>query len=77
MILIMKILLHNEYKIINLWNPTYVYQFFNFLYNYKNRLLACFQTTPSEECKTTHLLHGLNLIIKIAFSNMNRLKQVF
>ena len=28
MILIMKILLHNEYKIINLWYPTYVYQFF-------------------------------------------------
>ena len=40
----MKILLHNEYKIINLWYPTYVYQFFNFPYNYKNRLLACFQT---------------------------------
>ena len=33
MILIMKILLHNEYKIINLWYPTYVYQFLNFLYN--------------------------------------------
>ena len=30
MILIMKILFHNEYKIINLWYPTYVYQFFNF-----------------------------------------------
>ena len=46
MILIMKILLHNEYKIINLWYPTYVYQFFNFSYNYKNRVLACFQTRP-------------------------------
>ena len=44
MILIMKILLHNEYKIINLWYPTYVYQFLNFPYNYKNRVLACFQT---------------------------------
>ena len=32
MILIMKILLLNEYKIINLWYPTYVYQFFNFKY---------------------------------------------
>ena len=30
MILIMKIMLHNEYKIINLWYPTYVYQFFLF-----------------------------------------------
>ena len=41
----MKILLHyNEYKIINLWYPTYVNQFFNFPYNYKNRVLACFQT---------------------------------
>ena len=46
MILIMKILLHNEYKIINWWYPTYVYQFFNFPYNYKNRVLACFQTRP-------------------------------
>ena len=46
MILIMKILLHNEYKIINLWYPRYVYQFFNFPYNYKNRVLACFQTRP-------------------------------
>ena len=48
MILIMKILLHNEYKIINLWYPTYVYQFFSFPYrfNYKNRVLACFQTRP-------------------------------
>ena len=48
MILIMKILLHNEYKIINLRYPTYVYQFFNFPYNYKNRALACFQTRPSK-----------------------------
>ena len=45
MILILKILLHNVYKI-NLWYPTYVYQFFNFPYNYKNRVLACFQTRP-------------------------------
>ena len=44
--LIMKILLHNEYKIINLWYPTYVYQFLNFPYNYKYRLLACFETRP-------------------------------
>ena len=42
----MKVLLQNEYKIINLWYPTYVYQFFNFTYNYKNRVLACFQTRP-------------------------------
>ena len=27
----MKILLHNEYKIINLWYPTYVYQINNFI----------------------------------------------
>ena len=43
----MKILLHIEYKIINLWYPTYVYQFLNFPYNYKNRVLACFQTRPT------------------------------
>ena len=48
MILIMKILLHNVYKIINWWYPTYVYQFFNFPYNYKNRVLACFQTRPEK-----------------------------
>ena len=52
MILIMKILLHNEYKIINLWYPTYVYQFFNFPYNYKNRVLACFQTRPKNNFLT-------------------------
>ena len=46
MILILKILLHNVYKIINLWYPTYVYQIFNFPYDYKNRVLACFQTRP-------------------------------
>ena len=51
MILIMKILLHNEYKIINLWYPTYVYQFFNFPYNYKNRLLASFQTRAHSTLK--------------------------
>ena len=54
MILIMKILLHNEYKIINLWYPTYVYQFFNFPYNNKNRVLACFQTRPDKA-----LLHAV------------------
>ena len=54
MILIMIILLHNEYKIINLWYPTYVYQFFNFPYNYKNRLLACFQTRPRESFELTY-----------------------
>ena len=47
MILIMKILLHNEYKIIILRYPTYVYQIFYFPYNYKNRVLACFQTRPT------------------------------
>ena len=52
MILIMKILLHNEYKIINLWYPTYVYQFFNFPYNYENRVMACFQTRP-KTCNMT------------------------
>ena len=50
MILIMKILLQNEYKIINWWYPTYVYQFFKFPYNYKNRVLACFQTRPKPAC---------------------------
>ena len=52
-ILIMKILLHNEYKIINLWYPTYVYQFFNFPCNYKNRVLACFQTRPASMSSST------------------------
>ena len=50
MILIMNILLHNVYEIINLWYPTYVYQFFYFPYNYKNRVLACFQTRPKLIC---------------------------
>ena len=45
MILIMKILLHNEYKINNL-TICGIQQFFNFPYNYKNRVLACFQTRP-------------------------------
>ena len=31
----------------NLWYPAYVYQFFSFPYNYKNRVLACFQTRPA------------------------------
>ena len=57
MILIMKILLHNEYKIINLWYPTYVYQFFNFPYrfNYKNRVLPCFQTRPMKTTDSSDL----------------------
>ena len=63
----MKILLHNEYKIINLWYPTYVYQFFNFPFNYKNRVLACFQTRP-EDWKCFDLkcfgVNNLNKIIK-------------
>ena len=59
MILILKILLHNEYKIINLWYPRYVYQFFNFPYNYKNRVLACFQTRPSRSNLTSP---GLELV---------------
>ena len=55
MILIMKILLHYEYKILNLWYLTYVYQFFNFPYNYKNRVLASFQTRP--KARYTHWFH--------------------
>ena len=40
-------MLHNVYKIINLRYPTYMYQFIIFLiHNYKNRVLACFQTRP-------------------------------
>ena len=54
MILIMKILLHNEYKIINLWYPTYVYQFFNFPYNYKNKSAGLFSNkTPNASQNTT------------------------
>ena len=47
MILIMKILLHNEYKIIILRYPTYVNQILYFPCNYKNRVLAGFQTRPT------------------------------
>ena len=55
MIPILKILLHNVYKIINLRYPTYVYQFLNFPYNYKNRVLACFQTRPELGTRLTDL----------------------
>ena len=44
MIVILKILLHNVHKIINLRYPTYVYQFLIFLMITKNRVLACFET---------------------------------
>ena len=54
MILIMKVLLHNEYKIINLWYPTYVYQFFNFPYNSKNRVLAVFKQDPFNRLGNRH-----------------------
>ena len=70
MILIMKVLLHNEYKIINLWYPTYVYQFFNYPYNYINRVPACFQTRP--DCfraggngTINYFIYGQNKILKI------------
>ena len=66
MILIMKVLLHNEYKIINLWYPTYVYQFFNFPCNYKNRVLACFQTRPKATRKGFRNV-DLNYIIYIDY----------
>ena len=75
MILIMKILLHNEYKIINLWYPTYVYQFFNFTYNYKNRVLVCFQTRPQvcsmEHCSQTLPLRHLESNWRCAPSSLN------
>ena len=66
MILIMKILLHSEYKIINLWYPTYVYQFLNFPYNYKNRVLACFQTRP-KFCLTvgTYISENCSYLLKV------------
>ena len=47
MILIMKILLHNVHKIINLRYSTYVYQFFNFPYNYKIECWPVFKQDPS------------------------------
>ena len=50
MILIMKILLHNVYKIINLRYPTYVYQFFNFPYNYK---IECWPVFKQDPCIAT------------------------
>ena len=48
MILIMKILLHNVYKIIILRYPTYVYQFFNFPYNYKIECWPVFKQDPKK-----------------------------
>ena len=42
----MKILLHNEYKIINWWYPTYVYQFFNFLIITKIECWPVFKHPP-------------------------------
>ena len=46
MILIMKTLLHNEYKIINLWYPTYVYQFLIFLIITKIECWPVFKQDP-------------------------------
>ena len=46
MILIMKILLHNEYKIINLRYPTYVYQFLIFLIITKIECWPVFKQDP-------------------------------
>ena len=46
MILIMKILLHNERKIIVLWYPTYVYQFFKFLIITKIECWPVFKQDP-------------------------------
>ena len=46
MILILKILLHNEYKIIKFAVSNIRVSIFNFPYNSKNRVLACFQTRP-------------------------------
>ena len=64
----MKVLLHNEYKIINLWwYPTYVYQFCNFPYNYKNRVLACFQTRP-----VTHLILLSWMVRRVAIQKVLR-----
>ena len=46
MILIMKILLHNEYKIISLRYPTYVYQFLIFLIITKIECWPVFKQDP-------------------------------
>ena len=46
MIVIMKIFLHNEYKIINLWYPTYVYQFLIFLIITKIECWPVFKQDP-------------------------------
>ena len=62
--ILMKILLHNVYKIINLRYPTYVSHFFNFPYNYKNRVLACFQTRPlfSNNFSSPDSIHRLQYV---------------
>ena len=54
MILIMKILLHNVYKIINLRYPTYVYPFFNFPYNTKIECWPVFKQDPTENIHNKH-----------------------
>ena len=55
MILILKILLHNVYKIINLWYPTYVYQFLIFLIIPKIECWPVFKQEPAPKGYTnTH-----------------------
>ena len=71
MILIMKVLLHNEYEIINLWYPTYVYQFLNFPYNYKNRVLACFQTRPPKPSRGQFLKTYTVCCCELSTSSVN------
>ena len=76
MILIMKILLHNEYKIVNLWYPTYVYHFLNFPYNYKNRVLACFQTRALLFSKNEGTASAIPRKIKEMYITIKKLKTI-
>ena len=55
MILIMKILLHNEYKIINLRYPTYVYPFLIFLVITKIECWPVFKQDPRDGIKAKGL----------------------
>ena len=63
MILIMKILLHNVYKIINLRYPTYVYKFLIFLIIRKIECWPVFKQDPK------NLFRGLRITFHARKSN--------
>ena len=65
----MKILRHNEYKIINLWYPTYVYYFLIFLIITKIECWPVFKQDPNSIIATVHRqIHSPQryLLVKLA-----------